>query len=44
MEFISRLNPSPRDDQMAMSIDTIIPDISVEEKQGSFQIILNETG
>ena len=43
MEFISRLNPSPRDDQMAMSIDTIIPDISVEEKQGSFQIILNET-
>ena len=43
MEFISRLNPSPRDDQMVMSIDTIIPDISVEEKQGSFQIILNES-
>jgi RNA polymerase sigma-54 factor len=43
MEFISRLNPSPREDQVAMSIDTIIPDISVEEKQGSFQIVINES-
>ncbi|SVE53443.1 uncharacterized protein METZ01_LOCUS506297, partial [marine metagenome] len=43
MEFISRLNPSPRDDQIVMSIDTIIPDIFVEEKQGSFQIVINES-
>ena len=43
MEFISRLNPSPRDDQLALGVDTIIPDISVEDKNGSFHVVLNDS-
>ena len=43
MEFISRLNPSPRDDQLALSMDTILPDLSVEEKEGSFHVLLNDS-
>ena len=43
MEFISRLNPSPRDDQLALTRDVVIPDISVEDKGGKYQVVVSET-
>ena len=43
MEFIARLNPSPRDDQLVVSKDVIIPDISVEDKGGIYEIMVNES-
>lgn len=43
MEFISKLNPSPRDDQVKIINDIIIPDISVEEKDGKFYVVINDT-
>jgi len=43
MEFISKLNPSPRDDQLALDKDIIIPDIAVEDKGGKYHVIINET-
>ena len=42
MEFISRLNPSPRDDQMTVIQDIVIPDISVEERNGEFHVVVQE--
>ena len=42
MEFIARLNPSPRDDQMTMTQDIVIPDISVEERNGEFHVVVQE--
>ena len=43
MEFIARLNPSPRDDQLAIARDVVIPDISLEDKGGIYQVSINET-
>ena len=43
MEFISRLNPSPRDDQLALSRDIVVPDISVEDKAGKYHVVVRET-
>tara|TARA_Y100000590_G_scaffold150508_1_gene172883 strand:- start:2937 stop:4328 length:1392 start_codon:yes stop_codon:yes gene_type:complete len=43
MEFIARLNPSPRDDQLAITKDIIIPDISVEDKGGIYDVSINES-
>jgi len=43
MEFIARLNPSPRDDQLAITKDIIIPDISVEDKGGVYEVSINES-
>ena len=42
MEFISRLNPSPRDDQMTVTQDIVIPDISVDERNGEFYVVVQE--
>ena len=42
MEFISRLNPSPRDDNLVLVKDVVIPDISVEDKGGKYQVVVNE--
>jgi len=42
MEFISRLNPSPRDDDFIGRIDTIIPDLALEDRQGKLHIIVSE--
>ena len=41
MEFIARLNPSPRDDQVARQ-DIVIPDITVEERDGDYQVVVRE--
>ncbi len=42
MEFIARLNPSPRDDQMTVAQDIVIPDISVEERNGEFHVVVQD--
>ena len=42
MEFIARLNPSPRNDQMTVSQDIVIPDISVEGRNGEFHVVVQE--
>ena len=42
MEFIARLNPSPRDDQMIVQQDIVIPDLSVEERDGDFHVVVQE--
>lgn len=43
MEFIARLNPSPRDDQVAITRDVVIPDIAVEDKGGKYRVVVSET-
>ena len=42
MEFIARLNPSPRDDQLVLVKNVVIPDITVEDKNGKYQVIVND--
>ncbi len=42
MEFIARLNPSPRDDQAVINKDIIVPDVSVEERDGEFHVVVHE--
>ena len=42
MEFIARLNPSPRDDQITPGQDIVIPDIAVEERDGDYQVLVQE--
>ena len=42
MEFVSRLNPSPRDDQTLESLDIIIPDVAVEDRNGEYHIIIQD--
>ena len=42
MEFIARLNPSPRDDQAVINRDIIVPDVSVEERDGEFHVVVQE--
>ena len=43
MEFIAHLNPSPRDDQLALARDVVVPDISVEYKGGKYKVVVSET-
>ena len=42
MEFVSRLNPSPRDDQTTENLDIIIPDVAVEDRNGEYHIIIQD--
>ena len=42
MEFIARLNPSPRDDQAVMKQDIIVPDVAVEDRDGKFHVVVQE--
>ena len=42
MEFIARLNPSPRDDQAVVNPDIIVPDVAVEERAGEFHVIVQD--
>ncbi len=42
MEFIARLNPSPRDDQAVVNKDIIVPDVSVAERNGEFHVVVQE--
>ena len=42
MEFISRLNPSPRDDEFIAGNYTIIPDVSVEYRGNKLQVGVSE--
>ena len=41
MEFIARLNPSPRDGQVNRQ-DFVIPDLTVEERDGDYQVLVQE--
>ena len=42
MEFIARLNPSPRDDQKTVKQDIVIPDIAVDERNGELHVLVQE--
>ena len=42
MEFISRLNPSPRDDKVLVDPDIIVPDVTIEERLGKFYITVQD--
>ena len=42
MEFIARLNPSPKDEQVYINSEVIIPDISIEDQGGDFQVIVQD--
>ena len=42
MEFIARMNPSPRDDQLTVNPDIIIPDVAVEERSGEFIVSVQD--
>ena len=42
MEFISKLNPSPRDEQNVVNPDIIFPDVSVENRGGKFHVIVQD--
>ena len=41
MEFIARLNASPRDGQVTRQ-DIVIPDLTVEERDGDYQVLVQE--
>ena len=43
MEFIARLNPSPRDEQQIINPDIIIPDVLVEERDGEYHVSVPES-
>jgi RNA polymerase sigma-54 factor len=42
MEFIARLNPSPRDDQAWENSDIIVPDVAVEDRDGEYHVIVQD--
>ncbi len=42
MEFIARLNPSPKDEQVYINSEVIIPDISIEDQGGDFQVVVQD--
>ncbi len=42
MEFIARLNPSPRDDQALTKQDIVVPDITVEDRNGDFCVVVQD--
>ena len=42
MEFISRLNPSPREDHSFAGKDIVVPDLAVEDRNGEFHVVIQE--
>ena len=42
MEFIARLNPSPRDDQALTKQNIVVPDIAVEDRNGEFYVVVQD--
>ena len=42
MEFIARLNPSPRDDQTFTKQNIVVPDIAVEDRNGKFYVVVQD--
>ncbi len=44
MEFIARLNPSPRDDQALTKQNIVVPDIAVEDRNGKFYGVHKKRG
>jgi RNA polymerase sigma-54 factor len=42
MEFIARLNPSPRDDQALTKQNIVVPDITVEDRSGEFYVVVQD--
>ena len=42
MEFIARLNPSPRDDQALTKQNIVVPDITVEDRNGKFYVLVQD--
>ncbi len=42
MEFIARLNPSPRDDQTLTKQNIVVPDIAVEDRNGKFFVVVQD--
>ncbi|MBC8257322.1 MAG: RNA polymerase factor sigma-54 [Candidatus Marinimicrobia bacterium] len=42
MEFIARLNPSPRDDQSMSKQNIVVPDLTVEEREGIFHVVVQD--
>jgi RNA polymerase sigma-54 factor len=42
MEFIARLNPSPRDDQALTKQNIVVPDIAVEDRNGKFYVVVQD--
>ena len=42
MEFIARLNPSPRDDQTLTKQNIVVPDIAVEDRNGEFHVVIQD--
>ena len=42
MEFIARLNPSPRDDPTLSKQNIVVPDLTVEDRDGKFHVIVQD--
>lgn len=42
MEFIARLNPSPRDDQVLTKQNIVVPDLTVEDRGGEFHVVVQD--
>ena len=42
IEFVSRLNPSPKDDSLNLKQDIVVPDINVEHRDGKFYVIVQD--
>jgi len=42
MEFIARLNPSPRDDPTLSKQNIVVPDLTVEDRDGKFHVIIQD--
>ena len=42
MEFIARLNPSPRDDSTLSKQNIVVPDLTVEDRDGKFHVIVQD--
>ena len=42
LQFISKLNPSPRDDHAIAKQDIVVPDIAVEDRNGKFHVIVQD--
>ena len=42
MEFIARLNPSPRDDPTLSKQNIVVPDLTVEDRDGKFHVVVQD--
>ncbi len=42
MEFISRLNPGPRDDNVFIPGNVVIPDVTVEDRGGEYHVVVQD--